>query len=96
MTGVPPAPPGPSKISATPQPPKQGDPCKICYDFQPEDPDPITLRITWTLESGDDVSTVQVTREEPCVTVQVPADAIALLVEDLTDGSADYSSSVTS
>lgn len=95
MTGVPPVPPVPSKISVTPTPPKQGDTCTVCYDFAEGDPSPVHLRITWSSASGDDHEDIYPTEESPCVTVTVPSDAISVLIEDLTGGSADYSSSVS-
>lgn len=93
MTGIPPAP--VLKISVSPDPLKQGQSGQVCYSFSKDDPSPITLNIAWATLSGavpDD--TVIVTRENPCATVQVPASAVAVTIEDKTGNSADYSGSV--
>lgn len=94
MTGIPPAPVEPIKITVSPDPLVQGQSGKICYDFDKEDPDPVTLEITWFTLSGSTVQTINVTRSNPCETVQVPSDAVSVTIADQSGGAADYNGSV--
>jgi len=67
-------------ISLNPDPPEQGMALTICYDFAGLPIGSTTLRVTFT--PGGTTSDQPVTSKNPCVTVNVPAGAEAILVED--------------
>lgn len=80
----------PDLISSDPDPMQQGQPAKVCFDFRPGDPDTIPLIVTWTVEEGTLQETCTLKRNDPCHTIDVPADAVAVNIEDTTATSADY------
>ena len=74
-------------ISFNPDPPEQGMALTICYDFSHVGIASTTLRVTFLPDGGSSEQPVSAT--DPCVTVQVPATAEAILVQDESGFSKD-------
>jgi hypothetical protein len=74
------------RISFNPDPPEQGMALTICYDFSQLGISSTTLRVAFTPGGASDHP---VSKTDPCVEVQVPANAEAILVEDLSGYSND-------
>ena len=80
------------RISLNPDPPKAGEKLTICYDFEGSGSDSATLVVTFT--PGGVPASYEVTREEPCVVIQVPIEATWITVEDRDGPSPDASAPV--
>ena len=77
------------RITISPNPPVAGQQLEICYDFTGmPGTSSATLNIDWTPDSVPSTS-VEVTAEEPCVTITVPLDADTYLIKDETGESED-------
>ena len=76
----------PQRISFDPDPPKQGKPLKICYDFTGLANNQATLAVSFDDGTSENH---EATPTSPCFTIQVPSDAETILVEDLYGPSPD-------
>jgi hypothetical protein len=80
------------RISLDPDPPVQGKPVKICYNFAGSGISGTTLRVSFDDGTGTDH---EVSAASPCVTVTVPASATSITVEDLVGPSPDKNAPVS-
>ena len=95
MSPIPPAPPeAPHLISVDPDPPKRGQPVTICYAFREGDPDPALLTVEIDVPGGVNSQSIELTKDEPCETITVPADATGILITDPHGPSAEYGSTI--
>lgn len=76
------------RISLDPDPPVQGQPVEICYDFSGLELNSTRLKVTFKPQTEAPTEHT-VTPGDNCVTVQVPAGAESILVEDLDGPSPD-------
>jgi hypothetical protein len=82
----------PQRITLTPPNPEQGGSVTICYNFTGSGVNATTLQVTFS-PSGAPVD-YPVTQSSPCVTIQVPSTALAILVKDLVGPSPDKNAAV--
>jgi len=80
------------RITLDPDPPQAGQKLTICYKFEGSGRKEATLVVTFTPRTGG--GTFEVTEEEPCVTIDVPAGATWITVEDEGGPSPDASAPV--
>lgn len=79
------------RISLDPDPPVHGAQVTICYDFDGLQLTSTDLEVTFT-PAGNSKHTV--TPSDPCVTIDVPANATRIIVEDLDGPSPDLTAPV--
>lgn len=61
----------------------------VCYDFEDLPEGAETLSFEWTPGSITSPASVQVTPDEPCETITVPAGAESVSISDNPDNGAD-------
>lgn len=68
----------------------QGQDIEICYDFtHPDAQSPATIHLQWTPETVEGQDQLVLTAQDPCGTVSLPHDSMALLCVDDSGTSAD-------
>lgn len=80
------------RITLDPQPPVQGKPLTICYDFAESGLSSTTLTVTFDVGTP---ASYEVSAQNPCVTIDVPANAANITVSDASGVSPDKVSMVT-
>ena len=81
------------RITFNPDPPVQGRTLEVCYDFDGSGLTSTTLRVTF--DPGGQTSDHDLTAQDDCAKITVPANATSIRVEDLSGVSATRSSPVT-
>ncbi len=81
------------RISVSPDPMRRGESARVCYEFDGLPATEVHLHVTWT-PGGTQTITITNDADPACTDLDVPDDALAVVIVDGSGQSEDYAGAV--